>query len=303
MTFDAVVLLGFGGPEEPDEVRPFLERVLRGRSVSAARIDEIAEHYHQIGGRSPYNGLTYKQRAALERELQKRGFTLPVHVAFRNADPSMRDLFRKLYEANVRRIFAIPMTAFGGAASADRYAAEARGALEILGGASPALTVAAPFFDEELFVQAHASRIREAHFAGSPSQRLIFTAHSVPLAAQAPYAAQLLSTCRRVADAVDASAWTLAYQSRSGKPDEPWLEPDIADALRDVGREGTHDVLVTPLGFLCEHVEVLYDLDVAAEKVAREEGVRMARARALDDHPLFVAMLAELVERATRKAS
>lgn len=294
---DAAVLLGFGGPTAPQEIRPFLDRVLRGRPVPASRYEAVVDHYMAIGGRSPYNELTYRQANALAEELRARGRPVPVHVGFRNMPPSIADTFSSLQHNGARSVFAIPLAAYGGISSADRYVAEAEQAVRAFGGALH-VEYAAPYFDHPLFIQAHVSRIREALPAtpGTSELALIFTAHSVPRTASLPYARQLEYAASRIAEQVGVTSWRLAYQSRSGSPAEPWLEPDVRDVLRAVAQRGGRDAILAPIGFTCEHLEVLYDLDVEAAAVARECGIAMTRARALDDHPLFVAMLADLVE-------
>jgi protoporphyrin/coproporphyrin ferrochelatase len=299
---DAVVLLGFGGPETPAEIRPFLDRVLEGRRVSAVRYEEVVEHYMHIGGRSPYNELTMRQATALERELRTGGNAIPVRVAFRNTPPYIPDELASLARGGARRVFAIPLTAYGGPASADRYIAAAATALSSLDAALQ-VEYAAPFFDRPLFIQAQAARIREAlardELLEAKTPALIFTAHSVPLDAATPYMRQLEFAAARTAETLGISSWTLAYQSRSGAPTDAWLEPDVRDVLRSLASRGARHTVVAPIGFLCEHVEVMYDLDVDAAEVARECGITMVRAKALDDHPFFIAMLAGLVECAS----
>jgi ferrochelatase len=299
---DGVVLLGFGGPTSPDEIRPFLDRVLHGRPVPPPRYEAIVEHYMHIGGRSPYNDLSRRQASALADELKARGVNARVHLGFRNAAPLIADVFADLASAGARELFAIPLTAYGGSASAQRYVDAASDALKMLGERAPSVRYAAPFYDRRLFIQAHASRIRQAlrqRGARDLSEiELVFTAHSVPLSAATPYGQEIEMAARRIAEVAAAPSWTLAYQSRSGSPSEPWLEPDVRDTLRSLAKRGVRDALLAPVGFLCEHVEVLYDLDVDAAAVAGECAIAMTRAQALDDHPLFIEMLAELVEEA-----
>ncbi len=303
---DSIVLLGFGGPAAPQEVRPFLDRVLDGRSVPTQRYEAVVEHYVQIGGCSPYNDLAERQRSALADELRNRDLTFPVHLALRNTEPFIRDVLTDLAKRGAKSLFLIPLAAYGGAASADRYIAAASETLTSMGDRAPRVRYASPFYDHPLFIQAHASRIRERLQKSGRQDAdvpIVFTAHSVPSGAAVPYARQLDYTAARVAKAVNAPTWTLAYQSRSGAPNESWLEPDVRQVLRRLGERGVRDVLVAPIGFLCEHVEVLYDLDIDAAGVARDSRMTMLRAQALDDHPLFIAMLADLVERAFAESS
>jgi len=286
-----VVLLGFGGPDSPQEVRPFLDRVLQGRRIPQERYEEVVRHYEIIGGRSPFNELTQRQAAALQRELHERGIDVPVRVAYRNAAPFIEDVARDLGQSGSKAI-GIILTAQQSEVSWDKYF-----------GSIPGATYVPPYFDNPLFVQAHAERVRDAlreldrtSFDGIA---LIFTAHSIPqaMADRGPYVAQLRRTAELVVQAVGARAFTIAFQSRSGSPAEQWLEPDVRDVLKALPQQGIHDAIVAPIGFLCDHVEVLYDLDVDAAETATDAGIRMARAGALNDHPLFIRMLADYVQQ------
>ncbi len=288
MRHDAVVLLGFGGPESPQEIRPFLDRVLQGRPVPPARYEEVVRHYEHIGGRSPFNELTRRQARALQRELQHRGIALPVRVAYRNTAPFIDDVAAEFAHGHP---IAIIVAAHQSEASWDKYA-----------GALPTATYVEPYYDRPLFVQAHAERVLEAlQRLGKTTfenTALIFTAHSIPqdMADRSPYVAQLQRSCELVARKAGAASWRIGYQSRSGSPAQPWLEPDVREVIAALPNRGITDAVVAPIGFLCDHVEVLYDLDVDAAATAREIGVRMARASALNDHPLFISMLADLVQ-------
>jgi ferrochelatase len=293
----AVVLLGFGGPTDAAEIKPFLDRVLRGRPVPPARFDEVVAHYVRVGGRSPYNSLTQRQADALRALLAQRGLPLPVEIAYRNTPPFIEDALPNLLQRGITRALAIPLTAFGGIAGADRYVNDARAALDRRGG--PQLSFVPPYFEEPSFLDAHAARVREVLWSGEftlSDAMLLFSAHSVPAAMGDPYVSQLERAARLVAERLDAPSWRLVYQSRSGRPEDSWLEPDVRDVLRELAH-GTRAVIVAPLGFLSDHVEILYDLDVEAAGVAAECGIVMRRAAALNDHPLFIEMLADLVMR------
>ncbi|HTW87537.1 MAG TPA: ferrochelatase [Candidatus Binataceae bacterium] len=298
--FDAVMLIGFGGPSRPDEVRPFLDNVLRGRAVNPKRIEEVVRHYDRIGGRSPYNELTLGQAAALNRELASTGIALPVLVGMRNCPPYIAETLAALDRAGARRVLGFIMSAFECEASWERYQQSVNEARAQLGRSAPAVEYVAPWSDDPLFIEASAARIADAENVLTPAARrdaqLIFTAHSIPvaMAATSPYVEQFTNAARRVAAALAIENWTLAFQSRSGDPREPWLEPDVRAVLPALH---ARDVIVMPLGFLCDHVEVLYDLDIEADDVARTTGHRMIRAATVGDHPAFIRMMATIVRR------
>ncbi len=296
--YDAVLLYGFGGPSAPQDVRPFVDRVLAGRRVPAQRYEAVLEHYARIGGHSPYNALTRRLARSLRASLEVRAMPPAVEVAFRNAEPFLDDVVLQLAGAGAARVLAVPLAPFGGTHAWERYARECDEAARGAGGAAT-IECAAPFFDDPLFVRAHASRIAEtrARFdvPSLDDVEIVFTAHSIPEADASPYAGQVAASAAAIASAAGARHWSVAYQSRSGSSREAWLGPDVRDMLRALPERGRRDAIVAPIGFLCDHVEVLYDLDVEARAVAAEAGVRLERAPALNDHPLFVAMLAERV--------
>ncbi len=284
-----VVLLGFGGPENAAEIRPFLNRVLHGRPVPTARYEEVVQHYDRIGGKSPFNALTQRQARALQTELGQRGVDYLVRVAYRHAAPFIDDVARDL-EASGERSVAIVLAAQQSEASWDKYY-----------GAIPNAVYARPFYDDPLFVAAQSERAREAFAAfsnaGYQAAALIFTAHSIPqaMADRGPYCEQLQRGAQAVVQQLGVTDWTIAFQSRSGSPAEPWLEPDVREVLAHLPERNVFRAVVLPIGFLCDHVEVLYDLDVDAKAVAASNGVQMQRAAALNDHPLFIRMLADRV--------
>jgi len=295
---DAVLMIGFGGPTQAGEVRPFLDNVLRGRPVPRERYEEVAHHYDLLGGRSPYNDLTMRQADALRAALEKKGARVPVAVGMRNWQPYIADSMRSLAGAGARRVLGFIMAAHRSEASFERYQATVNDARAALGEAAPEVVYPGRWHDHPLFIAALAARTREAFQrlnAGERSRaRLIFTAHSIPLAmAQAgPYVAQLTQSARMVAAELGIGAWQFAYQSRSGNPREPWLEPDIKETIRSLDAKAA---VVVPIGFLCDHVEVLYDLDIEAAQIARGAGIRFERAPTVGDHPLFIEMMASIV--------
>jgi ferrochelatase len=294
-SYDTVLLLGFGGPESPEEIRPFLARVLAGRPVPPERFRAVVENYARIGGSSPYNALTRRLAAALEAALRERGSDVPVRIAYRNTEPFLDDVMREL---KGRRVLAIPLATHEGEHARDRYVRDCTDAARRAGNGGPAVDYTDPFFDEPRFVRAQADRVRAACArlgAGAADAEVIFTAHSVPSEGSGRYASQFRRTAALIAEAAAAPRWSCAYQSRSGSPRDPWLGPDVRDVLRELPEHGIRHAVVAPIGFLCDHVEVLFDLDVDAFEVARRAGVRMERAQTIGDHPDFVRMLAERV--------
>ena len=301
---DSVLLIAFGGPTAPGEIRPFLERVARGRPIPPERLEEVAHHYAAMpGGRSPLNALTERQAVALGSALAREGPALPVFVGMRNWRPFLHETLAEMTARGHRRALGVILSPFRCEASWDRYMEDVARGREAAPDA-PEVVYAPPWFGHPRFVAAVADRAARA-LAGVPAERrawapLVFTAHSVPVAMAdaSPYVADLTTAASAVAAAVGHSRRSLAYQSRSGGPREAWLEPDVGDVLRRLGADGERDVVVVPIGFVCDHVEVLYDLDVEARAVATAAGVTLHRAAAVNDHPEFIAMLADVVRRA-----
>ncbi len=298
---DAVLLIAFGGPERSEDIRPFLQRVAAGRRIPPERLEEVAHHYELIGGRSPLNELTLRQADALRRLLERDGVALPVYVAMRNWHPFLDGTLAEMKGRGHRRAVGIILSAFQAEASWERYIGDVARAREKVGADAPEVFFAPPWFDHPRFIEAVSDRAANALARVSRDRRratpLVFTAHSVPkaMADGSPYVAQFTTASRSVAERLNRSRWSLAYQSRSGSPDEPWLEPDISDVLRELAAERAGDVVVVPIGFVSDHVEVLYDLDIEARRLADTLGLRLHRAAAVNDHPAFAAMLAELV--------
>ena len=298
---DAVLLIAFGGPEKPEDIRPFLEIVTRGRRIPPERLEEVARHYAQMpGGRSPLNELTMRQARALEETLAEGGHALPVYVGMRNWHPFLHETLAAMAAKGVRRAAGIILSPLRTEASWERYMQDVAAAREKTPGA-PEVTFASPWFDHPGFVEAVADRTRaalaEVPEADRAHAKLVFTAHSVPvaMAEASPYVADLTVAVRAVTALLGRPRFTLAYQSRSGSPRDPWLEPDIGDVLKRLAADGERHAVVVPLGFVCDHVEVLYDLDVEARTLATASGLTLHRAAAVNDHPAFIAMLADLV--------
>ncbi len=299
---DSILLVAFGGPTRAAEIRPFLEIVTRGRRIPPERLEEVAHHYELMpGGCSPLNALTEAQADGLRRALAGRGHPLPVFVGMRNWHPFLHETLAAMAAAGRRRALAIILSSFRTEASWERYQADVAGARERTPRA-PEIVFAAPWFEHPRFVAAAADGVIRALAAVPSAERMetpvVFTAHSVPagMAAASPYVADFTAAARAVAARAGHARWSLAYQSRSGSPRDPWLEPDIGDVVKALAKEGARHVAVSPIGFVCDHVEVLYDLDVEARGIAETHGVTLHRAPAVNAHPEFIAMLAEIVD-------
>jgi protoporphyrin/coproporphyrin ferrochelatase len=304
--FDAVLIISFGGPQGPDDVRPFLQNVLRGRPVAPGRIDEVAHHYEVFGGVSPITQLTRRQADGLARVLAARGTPLPVYVGMRNWHPFIADTLAEMSRAGIRHVIGFIAAAHAGYSSCEQYRRnvdDARRVLRERGLADVDVTYVSSWYDHPLFIEANARHLEEA-LARLPASlragaRLVFTAHSVPLASavRSRYREQLAESARLVSARLDREDWALVYQSRSGRPEDPWLEPDIGDYLRQVKRDGVPAAAVSPIGFVSDHVEVLYDLDREAAGIAGAIGLPMTRAAAVNDSPVFLDMMADVVTR------
>jgi len=301
---DAVLLLAFGGPTAPSEIRPFLANVARGRRIPEARLEEVAHHYEQMpGGRSPLNELTLAQARGLATALEGRGMRVPVFVGMRNWHPYLHETLAEMVRQGVRRALGIILSALRTEASWERYVNDVAAVRARTPGA-PEVAFAPSWSTHPRFLEAVTDRARGA-LADVPETAgvgvpLIFTAHSipVPMAEASPYVADLTAAASVVAERLERSRWSIAYQSRSGDPRDRWLEPDISDVLKSLAAEGERHAVVVPIGFVCDHVEVLYDLDVEAVNTGRAHGVTVHRVPAVNDHPAFIAMLADLVAAA-----
>jgi ferrochelatase len=300
MATDAVLLIAFGGPTRPEEIRPFLENVVRGRRISPERLDAVVRHYERIGGRSPLNALTFRQAEALRGVVGR----LPVYVGMRNWSPYIAETLTTMVTHGVRDAVGVILSPFACEASRERYTSVVDEARAALGPRAPRLRYVPSWHAHPGFITAMAERVTTA-LATIPDMRrrdamLVFTNHSIPtaMADASPYVAEFTAASEATATRVAHPRWTLAYQSRSGSPQDPWLEPDVNDVLATLHADGVRDVVLVPIGFLCDHVEVLYDLDVEARETAARLGVSLARATTVTDHPAFIAMLAELIRAA-----
>lgn len=301
MPYDAVLLIAFGGPRSPEEIRPFLERVARGRNIPRQRLEEVERNYHLVGGRSPLLDITLRQARRLEAELYARAQPLPVFVGMRNWHPFLRDTLTLMRDRGIRTAVGIILSPQESEAGWHRYVRDVAEAQAEVGAGAPTVDFVPPWYDRPGFVHAvacHAARALSAipavDRAGTP---LVFTAHSLPqaMARESPYVTQLEAAARAVCSVIGHERWSLAFQSRSGSPAEPWLEPDISVSLAQLVRQGSQRAVVVPLGFVCDHVEVLYDLDIVARTTAEKLGMHMLRANTVGDHAAFIGMLADLV--------
>jgi ferrochelatase len=298
---DSVLVIGFGGPTRPDEVMPFLRRVARGRVVPEDRLADVARHYAAVGNRSPYNDLTEKLAATISRWLAAAGHPLPVQAGMRNWRPFLAQTIGRMHAAGLHHAAGIILAPHRSEASWERYQRDVSEAIDAAGNGEFLVTCIPPWFDDPGFLEACAGRIEQisgAHRGAWPaSVPLIFTAHSIPIpmAESSPYVSDLTASCAGVARILGLGDWTIAYQSRSGDPRTPWLGPDISEALRESAASGAREVVVEAIGFLSDHVEILYDLDVEAAALARSLGLTMRRAPCVNDHPEFVAALGRKV--------
>ena len=277
-----------------------------GPRTPPGSLGEVARHYDLIGGRSPLNELTMRQAEGLRQALKRDGMPTPVYVGMRNWHPFLHETLAEMRDGGRRRALGIILSSFQTEASWERYVADVAAARGKVGAGAPEVVFTPSWAEHPRFIDAMVARGADA-LAEVPAPKradalLIFTAHSVPVAMAngSPYARQLESAALVIAGRLGHARWQVAYQSRGGAPSDPWLEPDICDALRAMKGQGIEDVVVVPIGFVCDHVEVLYDLDIEARAVAAEAGLRLHRAQAANDHPAFIAMLADLVTRGSR---
>ena len=307
--FDSVLLISFGGPQGRDDIRPFLANVLRGRRVSPERVEEVAHHYELFDGISPITALTRRQAEGLRARLASAGRPLPVYVGMRNWHPLLADTLRQMHADGVRRAVGFIAAAHHSYSSCQQYrenVAAAQKELEAAGGHVD-ITFAGSWYDHPLFIDANAAHVNAARqrlpTAVRDAVRLVFTAHSIPtpMAEVSLYREQLQSSARLIAEKARVSDWTVVYQSRSGRPQDPWLEPDVCEYLRREYASGLRAAILCPVGFVCDHIEVLYDLDREAADVCASIGLPMVRAEAVNDDPLFLDMMADVVLRTIRR--
>jgi len=298
--FDAIVVVSFGGPEGMDDVLPFLENVTRGRNIPRERLEEVADHYELFGGVSPINAQNRALIAALRTELDDHDIGLPIYFGNRNWHPFLADTLREMADDGVERALAFFTSAYSSYSGCRQYREDLFRAQQEVGPAAPEMLRTRMFFNHPGWIEANADHVRSAlaQLPAGSRPHLAFTAHSIPVAmAQAcRYEDQLRESCRLVAEAIGVTDWELVYQSRSGPPHVPWLEPDILDHLEVVAGRGLTDVVISPIGFVSDHLEVLFDLDVEARDTAAALGLNLVRASSASTHPAFIRMIRELIE-------
>jgi ferrochelatase len=294
--YDALLVVSFGGPEGMDDVIPFLENVLRGRNVPRERMLQVAHHYEMFGGVSPINQQNRNLIAALTKELERYGPALPIYWGNRNWHPLLPDTLKQMAADGIKNALAFVTSAYSSFSSCRQYLQNIAGAQAEVGPDAPRVEKLRAFYNHPLFIEANVDHIRQA-LDQLEQPALVFTAHSIPesMAANCDYASQLAEAGRLIAEAVDIKNWRLVYQSRSGSPTQPWLGPDVSDHLRTLRVEGVKEVVVAPIGFVSDHMEVVYDLDVEASQVAHEIGLNLVRARTAGTHPAFIQMIRELM--------
>jgi len=301
-SYDAVLIVGFGGPESRDDVIPFLENVLRGKSVPKQRMLEVAEHYYYFCGVSPINQQTRQLIADLREELLSAGIDLPVYWGNRNWHPLLPDTVRQMADDGVGRALAWVMSAYSSYSGCRQYLENIETARRQVGPSAPEIDKIRVFFNHPGFIEATSDQVGGA-LGRIPAERsskavVLYTAHSIPLAMaqNCEYEVQLGETARLVSNRLGHGDYRIVYQSRSGPPSQAWLEPDVCDAIKGLHNEAQpKDLVIAPIGFLSDHLEVLYDLDLEAKRLCDDLGINMERAATVGTHRRFMQMIRELV--------
>lgn len=302
--YDAILVVSFGGPEKRDDVIPFLENVLCGKPVPRERMLEVAEHYYHFDGVSPINQQARQLIAVLRTELDRAGIDLPIYWGNRNWHPMLPDTLRQMERDGIKRALALFTSAYSSYSGCRQYRENIINAREEVGPGAPQIDKLRVFYNHPGFITANVDQIRKALEQLPPEARsncrIAFTAHSIPLSMSnnCSYVKQLEESCRLVAESlqVGTGQWQLVYQSRSGRPGDPWLEPDIGDHIRELAKQGVQSLVIAPIGFISDHMEVLFDLDEEARTICTEHGMTMVRAGSAGTHPAFVECLRELIE-------
>lgn len=304
MEYDAILLLGFGGPEKKDDVLPFLENVTRGRGIPRERLLGVAEHYYEFGGKSPLNDHMRALLSRLSEALPQRGIDLPIYWGNRNWHPMIEDVMAEIVSKGHQRVITFVPSAYSSYSSCRQYREDIERARAAVGAKAPEVHKIRPFYNHPRFVAANVDCLRDAleQFSEDEKENLsvVYTAHSLPMsmAEKCDYEAQLAETCRLVAEGAEISAdsWQLVYQSRSGRPSDPWLEPDVCDHVEALAGTDTQNVIVMAIGFLSDHMEVLFDLDQEAADACKKLGLKMVRAKTVWDHPQFMELVVDLIK-------
>ncbi len=299
--YDSILLVSFGGPEKKEDVMPFLENVVRGKPVPRERLLEVAEHYYDFGGESPINEQNRELIKALEKELALHNIKLPVYWGNRNWNPLLPEALQQMKKDGKKKALAFFTSMFSCYSGCRQYRENIQAAQEEVGEGAPEVHKLRMGFNHPLFISALTCRVNEALELLSSEEKkdveLIFCAHSIPIAMAkgSSYELQLKEASRLVAESVGKEDFSFAYQSRSGPPQQPWLEPDIGEVLHQVEAAGKKTVIVIPIGFISDHMEVMQDLDIEAQEEANELNIKMLRAGTVGTHPDFIAMIRELI--------
>ncbi len=298
--FDAILLLSFGGPEGPDDVIPFLENVTRGRNIPRQRLEVVAEQYRLFGGVSPINAINRRMLARLEKKLAADGPHLPVFWGNRNWTPFLLDTVGRMAEQGVRRALAFVTSAYSSHSSCRQYLDDIEAARQRAGSQAPAIEKIRPYWNHPKFLAMFAERARQtldSQSPNAPQPRLVFSAHSLPLsmASNCAYERQLHEAARLLAAELGFASWDVVFQSRSGAPGQPWLEPDINAHLSALASQGVQSVVLVPIGFVADHMEVKYDLDTQAAATAESLGIGLVRVPTPGDSDAFVDLIHDLI--------
>lgn len=305
--YDAILIVSFGGPEGMADVIPFLENVLRGRNVPRERMLQVAHHYELFDGVSPINGQNRKLIAALKEELNENGPRLPIYWGNRNWRPMLADTIQEMANDGIKNALAFVTSAYSSYSSCRQYLEDIARAQATIGPAAPRVDKLRAFYNHPGFIEANVENVRAALSQIPQARRakavLVFTAHSIPLsmAMNCDYHVQLRETSRLVAAGLGYEKWRLVFQSRSGPPTQSWLEPDVCDHLRELRVNGASDAVIAPIGFVSDHLEVVYDLDTEARTVCEAIGLHMVRAATAGTHPAFIKMIRELIRERTEQ--
>ena len=301
--YDAILIVSFGGPECREDVIPFLENVLRGKNVPRERMLEVAEHYYHFDGFSPINEQVRQLIKALKLELAQHDIDMPVYWGNRNWHPLLQDTVQLMAEDGIKHALAFVTAAYSSYSSCRQYCEDVERACQAVGSQAPQVDKVRVFYNHPDFIAANVDHVREAlnriPADHRSSAHVAYTAHSIPnsMAATCDYERQLHETCRLVSHelGIAESQWELVYQSRSGRPTDPWLEPDIVDHVRQLRKQAASDVIVVPIGFLSDHLEVLFDLDHEAKEAAEAIGLNLIRAATVGTHLPFIQMIRKLI--------
>ena len=307
--YDSVILVSFGGPEQRADVMPFLENVVRGKNVPPERLKEVAAHYNHFEGKSPINDQNRALLAALKEELARAEIDLPVYWGNRNWHPFLADTLREMRDDGKKKAIAFVTSAYSSYSGCRQYRENIEQARQELGEGAPTVDKLRVFYNHPAFIEANVDRLLAA-LETLPKERrecarVAFSAHSIPdaMAATCDYVAQLEETARLVAAGARHERWQLVYQSRSGPPHVPWVGPDILEHLDALSQINVKDVIVAPIGFISDHMEVVWDLDHEASEHASQLGITLTRAETVGTHPAFVGMIRELIEERLGKTT